>query len=92
MDWTDCLPIPNATTWGMFNCQEENIITVFGIFAKYFKEGFRVTKLKELLMALLRLLLPLPILIFRQQVISIFSTNAYMEWLSTLFLFGEGSL
>ena len=38
-DWTDCFPIPNATTWGMFNCQEENIITVFGIFAKYFKEG-----------------------------------------------------
>ena len=76
----------------MFNCQEENIITVFGIFAKYFKEGFRVTQLKELLMALLLLLLPFPILIFRQQVISIFSTTAYMEWLSILFLFGEGSL
>ena len=60
-------PNPKRHYVGEFNCQEENIITVFGIFAKYFKDGFRVTqsiKLKELLMALLLLLLSFPILIF----------------------------
>ena len=68
------------------------IFMVLTILAKCFKEGFRVDQVKELLLVVLIVLLPFPILIFGQQVTSIFSTSAHMEWLSTLFLFGEGSL
>ena len=56
------------------------IFMVLTILAKCFKEGFRVDQVKELLLVLLIILLPFPILIFGQQVTSIFSTSAHMEW------------
>ena len=68
------------------------IFMLLQILGKCCKEGFRLDQIKELLLTLLIALLPCPILMFGQQVTSIFSTSAHMEWLSTLFLFGEGSL
>ena len=54
--------------------------------------GFGYGEPKMLLGSFLILLVPFPLLVFSQQVASLCIRNAQMEFLSSVFLFGEGSL
>ena len=68
------------------------IFTVLGSLAKGCREGFGSDQAKKFLSVVLLLLVPFPLLIFVQQVASIFIRTDQMEYWSILFLFGEGSL
>ena len=68
------------------------IFTILGALAKGCREGFGSDQAKKFLSVVLLLLVPFPVLIFVQQVASIFIRTDQMEYWSILFLFGEGSL